>query len=50
VDAASNRSSICVQNEEGNTLHPFSKESIELARGVQKYVLIHTFAKMKADL
>ncbi|KOP80264.1 hypothetical protein AMS59_02380 [Lysinibacillus sp. FJAT-14745] len=31
-------------------LHQFSQESIEVARGVQKYVLIHTFEKMKTDL
>ncbi|MEY9979007.1 hypothetical protein [Lysinibacillus sp. RC79] len=31
-------------------LHHYAQESIEMARGVQKYVLIHTFEKMKTDL
>ncbi|MGE7674215.1 hypothetical protein ACQKMV_11630 [Lysinibacillus sp. NPDC094403] len=31
-------------------LHHYAQESIELARGVQKYVLIHTFEKMKTEL
>lgn len=28
----------------------YAQESIEMARGVQKYMLIHTFEKMKTDL
>ncbi|MFT9820031.1 hypothetical protein [Lysinibacillus sp. NPDC056185] len=31
-------------------LHHYAQESIEMARGVQKYMLIHTFEKMKTDL
>ncbi|MFJ6208575.1 hypothetical protein [Lysinibacillus sp. NPDC092081] len=31
-------------------LHHHAQESIEMARGVQKYALIHAFEKMKTDL
>lgn len=31
-------------------LHQHAQESIEMARGVQKYVLIHAFERMKTDL
>lgn len=37
-----------VKNE--TDLHLYMQESIDLAHGVQKYVLIHTFEKMKTDL
>lgn len=32
------------------SLHHHAQESVEVARGVQKYVLIHTFENMKTDL
>ncbi|GAB0169167.1 YrzE family protein [Lysinibacillus sp. CTST325] len=37
-----------IKNE--TALHHHAQESIEMARGVQKYVLIHTFENMKTDL
>lgn len=36
--------------EDKTTFDRFTKESIDVARGVQKYLLIHTFEKMKHEM